>query len=149
MNTQELNKAVVRRFNEAFIEQGVESVHDEIVAPDFVNHLESSGATTGREEGFFLFTKMFRPAFPDLKVIIHDQFAEGDTVVTRKSYRGTHQGEFMGMAPSGREVSIPVIEIIKLRDGRYVEHWANADMSQLAGPPPAQKGGPGAGGADE
>jgi steroid delta-isomerase-like uncharacterized protein len=127
---QETNKAVVRKFNKEFIEGGILSVYEELVSPNFVDH-------SGHEEvpnpkaAYFFITQVFRPAFPDVKVVIHDQFAEGDTVVTRKSYQGTHKGAFLGMPGTGKSINLAVIDIIKLRDGKYVEHWGSADMFGL------------------
>ena|SRR5271156_4667817 len=79
------------------------------------------------------FNDMLRPAFPDLTVTIHDQVAEGNEVVTRKSYTGTHRGTFLGVQATGKAVQFPVIDILKLRGGRYVEHWACADLLGLLG----------------
>jgi predicted ester cyclase len=127
---QESNKAIVRKFNKEFIEGGILSVYDELVSPNFLDH-------SGHEEvpnpkaAYLFITQVFRPAFPDVKVIIHDQFAEGDTVVTRKSYQGTHKGAFLGMPGTDKVINLAVIDIIKLRDGKYVEHWGSADMFGL------------------
>lgn len=74
---------------------------------------------------------MLRPAFPDLVITIHDQIAEGDTVVTCKSYVATHRGPFLGVPPTSKTVNFQVIDIIRLQDSKYVEHWANADMFGL------------------
>jgi steroid delta-isomerase-like uncharacterized protein len=127
---QDTNKAIVRRFNKEFIEDGILSVYDELVSPNFDDHSGHDAPPNPRAAYFFI-THVFRPAFPDLKVIIHDQFAEGDTVVTRKTYEGTHNGTFFGMPASGKAVKITVIDIIKLRDGKYIEHWGTADMFGL------------------
>jgi predicted ester cyclase len=64
-----------------------------------------------------------RPAFPDLKVVIYDQIAEGDKVTTRKAILGTHLGTIMGVAPTERKVKIDVIDIVRVKDGKYLEHW--------------------------
>jgi steroid delta-isomerase-like uncharacterized protein len=127
---QDTNKAIVRRFNKEFIEGGILAVYEELVSPNFLDH-------SGHEEvpnpkaAYIFITQVFRPAFPDVKVIIHDQIAEGDTVVTRKSYQGTHKGAFFGMPASGKVINLAVIDIIKVRDGKYVEHWGSADMFGL------------------
>jgi len=127
---QETNKAIVRKFNKEFIEDGILSVYEELVSPNFLDH--SGHEEVPNPKGAYIFiTQVFRPAFPDVQVIIHDQFAEGDTVVTRKSYRGTHKGAFLGMPASGKVITLAVIDIIKLRDGKYVEHWGSADMFGL------------------
>jgi predicted ester cyclase len=58
-----------------------------------------------------------------LGVTIHDQIAEGDKVTTRKTISGTHTGPFAGIAPTGKPVSIDVIDVVRVRNGQYVEHW--------------------------
>lgn len=128
---QDQNKAIIRRFNKEFIEGGNLALYDETVSPEFHNHTAHDGRDPGPEGARFFFTQVLRPAFPDLEVTIHDQVAEDDVVVTRKSYSATHQGEFMGVPATGKPVSFAVIDIIRLKDGKYLEHWANADMLGL------------------
>lgn len=128
---QDRNKEVIRRFNKEFIEGGNLALYEETVSPDFVNRTPHEGRDPGPGGARYFFTQVLRPAFPDLKVNIDDQFAEGDVVVTRKSYEATHQGPLMGIPATGRHVKFAVIDIIRLRDGKYVEHWANADMMGL------------------
>lgn len=130
-DVQTRNKEIIRRFNKEFIEGGDDALFDETVAPDFRNHSAHDPRNPGPEGAKFFFTQVLRPAFPDLKVDIEDQFAEGDVVVTRKSYDATHQGMFMGVPATGKRVRFGVIDIIRLRDGKYTEHWANADMMGL------------------
>jgi len=67
---------------------------------------------------------MFRSAFPDFKVTLDDMIAEGDKVVVRSTWSGTHKGEFMGIPPTGKKVSFGVIDIIRMAGGKAVEHWA-------------------------
>jgi predicted ester cyclase len=73
----------------------------------------------------------FRAAFPDFRAVIHDQIAEGDKVVTRKIFHGTHRGELMGIGPTGREVQIEVIDIVRVEGGQIVEHWNVVDRLGL------------------
>jgi predicted ester cyclase len=93
------------------------------MAPDFVNRTAHPGAPVGPEGMIHTFNRILRPALPDLTVEIHDQVAEGDKVTTRKTLRGTHRGELFGIAATGRPIAIEVIDIVRVRDGRYVEHW--------------------------
>lgn len=80
-----------------------------------------------------------RAAFPDLRAEIQDQFSQGDKVVTRKTFHGTNDGEFMGMPPTEKQVSFDVIDILRLRDGQFVDHWNAVDamglMQQLGAVP--------------
>jgi predicted ester cyclase len=123
------NKAVVVRFNKEVIERGDEAAFRELMAPDFVNRTAPPGAPAGPEGMIHTFNRVLRPAFPDLRVEIHDQVAEGDKVTTRKTLRGTHRGEIFGISATGREVAIEVIDIVRVRDGRYAEHWGINTLS--------------------
>lgn len=131
METQEQNKAIVTRFNKEFIEGGSLEAFSEIVAPDFVNQTAPSGSPTGPEGVVYFFNHLLKSAFPDLRVEIHDQVAEGSKVTTRKSFHATHTGEFFGVPASNRPVVMHVIDIIELRDGRFVNHWGTLDMQHV------------------
>lgn len=120
---QDINKRVVARFNHEVIAQGRTDVCDALVAEDFVNRSAPPGSDAGLAGMLHTFNDILRPAFPDLAVDILDQVAEGDKVVTRKRITGTHRGALMGVPPTDRAVGIDVIDIVRLRDGRYVEHW--------------------------
>jgi len=117
------NKAVVRRFNEEVIVRGDRAAFDALIAPDFVNHSAPPGAPNGPESMWHTFQNVLRPAFPGLNVTIVDQIAEGEKVTTRKTLTGVHAGALLGIAPTGRTVSIDVIDVVRVVDGRYVEHW--------------------------
>lgn len=130
-SVQDQNKSIVLRFNERFIQGQEDSFFDETIAGDFINHSANPGSAPDKAGSFFWFTRVLRPAFPDLEVDVLDQVVESDKVVSRKVYTGTHRGAFLGVEPTGRAVSFTVIDIIRLRDGKYVEHWANADMFAL------------------
>ncbi len=119
----ERNKAVVIRFNKEVIERGSLIAFHELMAPDFVNRTAPAGVSSGADGMLHMLNDVLRPALPDLTVEIHDQIAEGDKVTTRKTLRGTHKGEFLGIAPTGRSVAIEVIDIVRVQDGRYAEHW--------------------------
>lgn len=128
---QEKNKNAVIRYNKEFIEAGNTAVFEETIAQDFINHSAHEGMSNDRGGVEYFFNKVLRPAFPDLEVTIDDQVAEGDKVVTRKSYAGTHRGPFLGSQATGKAVRWNVIDIVTLRDGQYTEHWACADMLGL------------------
>jgi predicted ester cyclase len=131
--TRTANKAVVARFNKEVIERGDEAAFRELMAPDFVNRSAPPGMPSGPEGMLYTFNKILRPALPDLTVEIHDQVAEGDKVTTRKTIRGTHRGELLGVPATNKPVAIDVIDIVRVRDGRYVEHWGvNTLASALA-----------------
>ena len=78
---------------------------------------------------------MYRSAFPDMQLTIEDQIAEGDKVVTRWTARGTHQGELMGIPPTGKQATVTGITVGRVANGKFVESWSNFDalgmMQQL------------------
>jgi predicted ester cyclase len=123
MTTELQNKQAVLRFNRAVIEQADEVAYRELLASDFVNRTAAPGFSSGPEGMRKMFEEILRPALANLRVEIHDQVAEGDRVTTRKTIRGLHQGALLGVAPTGQPVAIDVIDIVRLRDGQYVEHW--------------------------
>jgi len=129
--TTEQNKAIVTRFNRECIEQTDPASFKEILAVDCINHAAPPGAANGPESMINFLSNVLKPGFPDLKVTILDQVAEGDKVVTRKEIRGAHTGSFMGAAPSNKPVVIKVIDIIQLRNGQYVEHWAASNLHEV------------------
>jgi predicted ester cyclase len=116
-------KAVVRRFNDEVIAGGSRASFDALISPDFVNRTAPPGTPNGPEGMWHMLSNVLRPAFDGLRVTIHDQIAEGDKVTTRKTITGTHSGMLMGVPATGRAVAIDVIDIVRVADGRYVEHW--------------------------
>ena len=139
----EQDKALVRQFIDEIFNRGNMSMVDELFAADFVEHEELPPGIPRDREGVIQLTSMLRSAFPDFKATIDDMIAEGDKVVIRQTWSGTQQGEFMGIPPTGKSVSIGVIDIIRMADGKVMEHWGQMDsmgmMQQLgaipAGPP--------------
>ena len=130
MTKSQQNKTIVRRFVEEFQNGGNESAAEELLAADFVDHTPFPGVSPDREGVKRLFAAL-RQAFPDLRAKIHDQLAEKDRVTTRKTFRGTHRGEFLGIAPTGRSVSFDVIDVVRIADGRIAEHWNVVDLMGL------------------
>ena len=126
MSTEE-NKAIIRRFVEEVQSKHDIDLMDELFSPDFYDH----GSLSHTLEESKQFHTMLFAAFPDIRADIHDQVAEGDKVVTRKTFQGTHQGEFMGIPPTGKKVAFDVIDIFRIADGMIVEHWFVGDMMAL------------------
>ena len=126
----EHNKAIVRRMVEEAQSRHNLAVVDELFAADFVDHSVPPGLPPSRE-GVKMQFAMFFAAFPDLHVVIHDQVAEGDEVVTRKTFHGTHQGDLMGIPPSGKPIAFDVIDILRLKDGKITAHWNVVDQLGL------------------
>lgn len=124
------NKAVVLRFNKEFLEGGNTGVLQEIVAVDFINHTVPPGFPND-VTGLIQFATLLHQAFPDLKIDIHEQVCEGDLVATRKTITATHLGEIMGHAPTGKRVTINVMDFVRLRDGKYTDHWGRNDLMEV------------------
>lgn len=112
------------------INSGDTSRIDVVIAPDMVDHEELGGNAPGRES-FLQSIQRLRAAFPDLRVTIEDIITEGDRAAVRFTMQGTHQGEFMGLQPSGRQVVVGGIDILRVTDGRVVEHWGQTDALGL------------------
>ena len=130
MTPEDKNRRLMRRFVEEFQSGGNESVAEELLAADFVDHSPFPGVSPDRDGVKRLFAAL-RAAFPDLRAVIHDQLAEGDRVATRKTFRGTHRGEFLGISPTGRMVTFDVLEIVRIDKGRIAEHWNVVDLMGL------------------
>ncbi len=124
MSTED-NKALVRRGLEEVWNQKNLATLDELVAPDYVVH--NASMTVHGLEQYKQFISMFLTAFPDFQSTIEDMIAEGDKVVTRWTARGTHQGAFMGISPTGKQVVVTGITIDRFVNGKFVEAWNNGD----------------------
>ena len=143
----EENKAVVRRWFDEVISNGNLSTVDLICMechPGFVvlNGIVENPPTG--LEGVKELIKMFRTAFPDLRFEIEDQIAEGNKVVSRLNVHGTHQGDFQGIPPSGKHISVSGVSIWELADGKLLQERVNWDalglMQQLGVIPSGQAG---------
>lgn len=138
------NKKIVKRFIEEAFNQGNLGVIDELVAGDFVNHAAGLQDARG-PAGMTQFVTTYRTAFPDYACTIDDQIAEGDTVVTRWTARGTQNGPLMGILPTGKHVTLSGIVIDRIANGKLAETWLQADalgmMQQLGVIPTAAPAG--------
>jgi steroid delta-isomerase-like uncharacterized protein len=137
-------KSLMRRFVDEFPSKGDEAVADELLADIFRTHTAPPGMSPGKQ-GVKAYFAAFRRAVPDLHAQVHELLADGDKVVTRKTFHGTQTGEFMGLPPTGSAISFDVIYIVRVRDGKFVEHWNVLDTlvlmrqmgaSGIAGHPP-------------
>ena len=125
------NKEVVRRFNIEVIQNGSEVAFQALMSPDFINHAAPPGMPQGPESMWDTFEKVLRPALSNLKIVIHDQIAEADKVTTRKTISGIHSGTLLGVPATGRELTISVIDIVRIEGGRYAEHWGLNTLSNV------------------
>ena len=116
----EANKGLVRRLFEEAINKGNFSVVDEILSTDYVHREPTVGERRGRA-GYRELVTMYRNAFPDVKVTIEEQIAEGDKVVTRWTSTGTHRGELFGTAPTGKRMVVQGVFVTRIANGKVVE----------------------------
>jgi steroid delta-isomerase-like uncharacterized protein len=127
--SEEENKTLVRRLVEGWQDGHDPEVARAILADDFVDHT-GPVEQEAKEPGIKWFSYIWQ-AFPDFSVDIKLQIAEGDMVATLKTFSGTHEGEFMGIPPTGRRVAFDVFDMLHVRDGRVVEHWNVQDFAGL------------------
>ena len=133
------NKRLSNLINEDIISQGKLELADQILSPDYVDHNAAPGLAAGIE-GFKQGVELYRNAFPDLKIRVDDMIEEGDKVVTRWTATGIHNGELMGIPPTGKAVLVTGISIDRCANGKVVEHWDVFDqlgMMQQLGVIPA------------
>ena len=126
------NKALVQQMVDVIQNQHQLERMADFFEPNFVNHLDHmpDSPLNSIEKAQQVFQQMFT-ALPDLRVTIQRQVAEGDTVMTHKIFQGTHVGSFMGVAPSGQPIIFGVIDILRVENGKIVEHWAIQDRLGL------------------
>ena len=137
MSTEQ-NKAVARRFLDASA-AGDPATFKDLLSPDFVAHLATGPQNS---EVFLQHNNVFTMAFSDRHFTVKDQVAEGDKVVTRATWWGTHSGNFQGLPPTGKQIAINAILIERIKYGQIAEHWSKFDqlsmMQQLGLVPPPQ-----------
>ncbi len=114
------NKDLMNRFTEEVINQKRLDTADEIVAEDFVELEPLPGQEQGRE-GLKQILAAFFAAFPDLSWVTEEQIAEGDKVVSRFRWHGTHEGEFLGIPATGRQIAVKGVVIDRVVDGKFAE----------------------------
>ena len=123
----EQNKAVVRRAIEEIVNQGNLNLANELVSSEYSYFEATAGSLRGRE-GYKALVGMYRNAFPDLKLTIDEQIAEGETVVTRWTAEGTHRGELMGIAATGNRVSVQGVVISRVSNGQLADDFETYDV---------------------
>jgi steroid delta-isomerase-like uncharacterized protein len=135
MSTEE-NKALARReLEEIFAAKGNLDAAEDIYAPHYISHQPAGDEDLRGPEAIKQFAAGMREAFPDLEIIIEDQIADGDKVVTGFRTRGTHRGALWGIPPTGKEVEITNMSMSRIEGGKLAEEWPAPDrlgmMQQL------------------
>jgi steroid delta-isomerase-like uncharacterized protein len=129
MSTEE-SKALVRREYEQGVNKKDLDVRDGALAGNYLGHFPGLPPIQGLE-AFRQFTSGFFTAFPDLQTTIEDLIAEGDKVAVRQTWRGTHTGSFLGIAPTGKQVTFTSTEFYQVAGGKLAEEWVELDMLGL------------------
>jgi steroid delta-isomerase-like uncharacterized protein len=127
----EQNKTVVRRLFDELWNKGNLQVADELIAPNYLHHDDSTRDLGKGPEGEKKRVNLYRTAFHDFRLSIEDLLAEGETVVARWSCRGVHKGELDGIAPTGKQFAITGITITRFSNGKIVEGFVNWDALGL------------------
>ena len=120
----------IRRFIDEFQTANNVAIAEELLAPDFIDHTPFPGFPGGRQGVLALFAAL-RAAFPDLRAEVVHQIEQGDRVATHKLFHATHLGDFMGIPPTGRTITIDVIDLVRVENGLMKEHWNAVDASGL------------------
>ncbi len=144
MTNTDANKHLVDQFIAALFSKGDLSAVDQYLDPGFVNHDRPFPDSPDGPEGMRHAGKTIRAAFPDWRSDTQRLIAEGDLVAEQFVAHGTHRGTIMGVAPTGREVFLPGINIFRIAGGKIVERWGRLDdlglMQQLGLVPPPTEG---------
>src|SRR5687767_453074 len=125
--TLDANKALVRRLFDDVWNTGNVALVDDLLAPDFVDHAAQMGGGDPTRDGFKTQVRLFRTAFPDGRSQIEDLIAEDDRVVARWTDGGAQRGEWMGVPPTGKRVTMTGIDVYRIEQGRIAEFWCSED----------------------
>ena len=123
----EQNKAIIRRIYEELWDGRKLEVADEVISAEAVNYDTGLAPQPFGPEQMKATVRMVTAGFPDNRHAVEEMLAEGDTVVARVTLTGTHEGEFMGMPPTGKKIEVNEIHIYRLEDGKAVEHRVGRD----------------------
>jgi len=123
----EANKEVVRRHYEEGVNNGDIAVATEAFAPEYVNHIPGQSEPARGIPAWVEFFSSLRAAFPDMTTTLEQLLGEGEMVAVRHVWTGTHQGDYEGIAPTGRPVTFTGADIYRIVDGKIVEEWSEFD----------------------
>ena len=126
----EAAKAVVRRNTEEVQNGANFDVFEVLFADDFIDHTPQPG-TTPDKAGVRKLYSYLRAAFPDFHAEIHWQLADGDRVTTYKTYHGTHEGHFLGVAPTHRKIHFETVDVMRVQNGKITDHWGVGNLLSL------------------
>ncbi len=127
MSTEARNKAIIRQMYEELFTQGKLSLAEEIFAADYIDQEAPPGQSSRGPEAMRQLVTMFHNAFPDITFHVEEAIAEDETVAARVFWTGTHRGNFLGIAPTGRTVRQKQMHFIRFKDGKMIDHLAIRD----------------------
>jgi predicted ester cyclase len=127
---QEVNKSLVVRYIQEVWHRNRVATLEDFLAPNYQRYLSPLAGPLSLD-GQKQRIAGFRLAFPDVQITIEDIFAEGDRVGFRSIMRGTHQGVFQGIQPTGKKITVFLLDVIRVENGRFVEHWGGPDLFDL------------------
>jgi predicted SnoaL-like aldol condensation-catalyzing enzyme len=126
------NKSIIAEFDKTVIEQYNLAALDALVSDHVINHAAQVGTPNGKDS-FHHFLTALHNGLTNIKVIVLRQTAENDLVMTHKSISGIHTGNLFGVPPNNSPLSFEAIEIIRLEDDKYAEHWVQSNMATVLG----------------
>lgn len=124
------NKALLRRYVREVWEKQNPAAVKEFLASNYRRHTSPDAAPLNPDDQVQRLIG-FRTAFPDIQIVVEEVIAEGDHLAFRSTMRGTHTGELLGIAPTGRRVTVGLIDVIRVQDGKFVEQWGGPDLFDL------------------
>jgi predicted ester cyclase len=128
--SKEENKAILHRYIREVWDKQNPAAADAFLAPNYKRHRSPTAEPLTREGQKALLAR-FRAAFPDIQITVKEVIAEDDRIAFRSTMRGTHRGELLGIAPTGRQVTVGLVDVIHIENGLFVEQWGGPDLLDL------------------
>ena len=128
--TSEANKLTMQKFVE-FINTDSEALADELISTEAIFHVPGRPEPMQGPAGYLAIIGMMREGFPDIQWTLEEMVAESDKVAARFTMRGTHQGPFFGVAPTGKKIAVQAMNLYRLSNGKFVEERGQPDMLGL------------------
>jgi predicted ester cyclase len=126
----EKNKSLLRHYVQEVWDKGNPAAAKQFMASNYRRHTFPEAAPLTVDEQVHRLIG-FRTAFPDVQIVVEEMIAEGDQIAFRSTMRGTHHGEFLGIAPTGRQVTVGLVDVLRVENGKFVEQWGGPDLLDL------------------
>lgn len=130
MSTEQ-NKQLVQQYNEEMIGKCNMDWLMQHLSPQFINHSAPNGMPSGREGMEYFFTQILHASFSEIQVAVKDMVADEQQVATRKEITGIHTGALMGIPPTGKQITLRVIDILRIVDGLITDHWGENNFAAV------------------